>query len=294
MEELSQIVFKVILFGLLAGSIYSLFAVGLTLIMGVGRILNISHGDLGILGAYIAYWFFVIFGLDPLLSLIIIIPLLAIIGMSVQRFLISPAITNPKFRIVASVMITYGLALFISNGETIVWTPGYKFLELPYSYSGFEILSTTINIPRLIVLITSAVVSISLIILLRTKLGKTIQASAQDQMLAELVGINCNRVAMITFGISTAVAGIGGVLYILNHPLYPAVGLHLSLKALTVMVLGGIGNVMGALVAGLILGLAESYTSFFIGDLYRELVTYMLLVAVLLIRPSGIFKGLEI
>ncbi len=98
MEELSQIVFKVILFGLLAGSIYSLFAVGLTLIMGVGRILNISHGDLGILGAYIAYWFFVIFGLDPLLSLIIIIPLLAIIGMSVQRFLISPAITNPKFR----------------------------------------------------------------------------------------------------------------------------------------------------------------------------------------------------
>jgi len=293
MENPVPVVVQIVIFGLLSGSIYSLFALGLTLVMGAARILNLSHGDLGILGAYFAYWLFATFSVDPIVSLVVVVPVIAMVGMGVQRYLINPAISDPRFRIIASVMITYGLALLISNGETIIWTPGYKFVNLSYSYRGFEILGTMVNFPRLLVLVTSAAVAICLMVFLRTRVGKAIQASAQDQMLAELVGINCNRIAVITFSVSASLACIGGVLYILNNPLYPAVGLGLSVKGLTVMVLGGIGNVPGALIGGLLLGLAESSTSFFLGDIYREVVTYAVLVTILLMRPGGIFGSFE-
>jgi len=293
MEEYVRVAFQVIVFGLLAGSIYGLFGLGLTLIMGVGKILNVGYGDLGILGAYVAFFIFVSYYIDPLLCLIVVIPFLALLGMGIQKFLINPAVKDPRYRTTASVMITYGLALTISNGITIAWSPSYRFLDLPYAYRSFEVLGTTINFPRLLVLIVTVVVAAGLIGLLKTRMGKSIQAASQDQMLSSLVGINHKRITALTFGISSSLAGIGGVLYMLNNPLYPAVGLHLTIKGLTVMVLGGIGNVFGALIAGLILGLAESMTSFFLGDIYRGLVAYSFLVVVLLLRPSGIFRSME-
>ncbi len=292
-SSFAEAAFQVVVFGLLAGSIYSLLGLGLTLIMGVGKILNISHGDLGILGAYAAYAAFVGWGVDPLLMLVVVIPLLGLLGGGIQRFVISPAITDPKFRTTASVMITYGLALVIANGLTVTASPSYRFLSLSYAYSGVEVLGTTINVPRLLVLVTAFVVMALLVALLRTRLGKAILASAQDQTLAMLVGVNNRRVAALTFAISSGLAAVAGVLYILNNPLYPAVGLGLTIKGLTVMVLGGIGNVPGAMVAGLILGLAESFTSFYIGDLYRDVIAYLVLIVVLLVRPSGIFRSLE-
>lgn len=293
MEHFLHVAFKIIVFGLLAGSIYSLFGLGLTIIMGVGKVLNVCHGDLGILGAYVAFVAFVCFQLDPLLSLVLLMPFLALIGAGIQKFLINPAVSDPKHQTTVSVMITYGLALAISNGITIIASPSYRFLDLSYSYSGLEIMGTTINFPRLLVLIVTAVVAVCLFGLMKTKLGKSIQAASQDQMLACLIGINNRKITAITFAISSALAAVGGVLYILNNPLYPAVGLNLTVKGLTVMVLGGIGNVFGALAAGLILGLAESLTSFFIGDIYRNIVVYFVLIAVLLLRPSGIFRSLE-
>jgi branched-chain amino acid transport system permease protein len=293
-EAFAKIAFQIIVFGFLAGSVYSLFGLGLTLIMGVGKLLNISHGDLGIFGAYAAYVLFAGFAVDPMLSLIVVVPFIALVGMSVLKYVISPAIKDPKLRIMGSAMITYGLALFISNGELLVGPTKHLYVELPYSYSGFEILGTMINIPRLIVLISAAILAFVLIGLLRTRLGKAIRGSAQDPMLAELVGINCSRITITTFMISVSLASIAGVLYILNHPLFPTAGLSLTIKGLTVMVLGGIGNVFGALVGGLILGLAESSTSFFLGDMYREMIVYLVLITGLLIRPSGIFGSVDV
>lgn len=288
-----EIAFQIIAFGLLAGSIYSLLGLGLTLIMGVGKILNVSHGDLGILGAYLAFWIFIGYKIDPILSLIIVLPVLIVIGMAIQQFLINPAVTDPESRITASVMITYGLALFISSGETIVWSPSYRFVNLSYAYASFNILGTTINLPRLIVFLVTIVVAAGLIALLKTRIGRAIKASAQNQMLAGLIGINSNRMSVISFGISTALAGIAGVLYMLNNPLYPGIGLDLTIKGLTVMVLGGIGNISGAFLSGLLLGIAESCTSFFVGDIFRGVVVYVFLIAVLLISPSGIFGSME-
>jgi len=294
MESFVSVAFQIMVFGLLAGSIYSLFGIGLTLIMGVGKILNIGHGDLGMIGAYVAFILFAVFSLDPMIGLVIAVPVVALIAMGVLRFIITPAIRDPKFRIMGSAMTTYGLALFISNGELIVGPTKHLYVELPYSYSGFEVLGTMINIPRLIVLITAGLMGTGLIALLRTKLGKAIRGSAQDPILAEFVGIDSNRITIITFMISISIASIAGVLYILNHPLFPTAGLTLTIKGLTVMVLGGIGNVFGALVAGLILGVAESATSFFLGDMYREMIVYLVLVGGLLIRPSGIFGSVEV
>lgn len=293
MDVYVRVAFQVIIFGLLSGSIYSLFGLGLTLVMGVGKTINIAYGDLGILGAYLTFFIFVFFYIDPLICLIVIIPFLAILGMGIQKFFINPAVKDPRNRTTVSVMITYGLALTISNGITIICSTNYRFLNLPYAYKGFDVLGTTINFPRLLVLIVTIVIAIVLICFLKTKIGKSIQAASQDQILANLVGINHRRITTLTFGISSSLAGIGGTLYILNNPLYPAVGLNLTVKGLTVMVLGGIGNAFGALMAGLLLGLAESVTSFFIGDIYREFVSYSFLIAVLLLRPSGIFRSME-
>ncbi len=293
MEHFLALAFQLVVFGLLAGSVYSLLGLGLTLIMGVGKILNVSHGDLGILGAYLAFVTFVYLRVDPLLSLVLVMPVLALLGISIQKYLIEPAVKDPKYQITVSVMITYGISLAISNGLTIIASPDYKFLALSYAYKSVAIMGTTINLPRLLVLIVTAIVALCLFGLMKTKLGKSVQAASQDQMLASLIGINTRNITEIAFGLSTALAAIAGVLYLLNNPLYPSIGLDLTVEGLTVMVMGGIGNIFGALAAGLIIGLIESITSFFIGDIYRSLVVYCVLIVVLLLRPSGIFRSLE-
>ena len=288
-----QSVVQIIIYGLLAGSIYSLFGLGLTLVMGVGKILNISHGDLGILGAYVVFLIWAGTRLDPLILMVLAMPVIGAVGIFIQQFIVNPGVRDPKFRITGSVMITYGLALIISNAITIVASPSYRFIELPYSYVGFNVLGTTINLPRLIVLVVTLVAAGGLLLLLRTRLGRSILATSQDPTLSGLVGINSARISTITFGISSALAAVGGALYLLSNPLYPAVGLSLTVKGLTVMVLGGIGNVPGALAAGLVLGLAESFTSYAIGDVYRDVVAYTLLILVLLLRPTGLFRSVE-
>ena len=285
--------FQILVYGLLAGSIYSLFGLGLTLIMGVGKILNIAHGDLGILGAYVVFTLWITTRVDPLVLMIVAMPILGFFGVFLQRYVVNAGIKDPRFRATGSVMITYGLALMISNAVTIAASPTYRFVQLSYQNVGFTILGTTVNLPRLIVLGATLCVAGGLLVLLRTRLGKSIRATSQDQILAGLVGINSRRVVAITFGISTALATAGGVLYMLTNPLYPAVGLVLTIKALTVMVMGGIGNVTGALVAGLMLGLAESLTSFFVGDIYVDIVGFVLLLVILLIRPNGLFRTVE-
>jgi branched-chain amino acid transport system permease protein len=278
--------------GVLEGAVYGLLALGLTLVFGVMRIMNISHGDFGIFGAYISYWFLVKFGVDPFTSLTIIVPLLFLLGLLVQRVLISPAISDPSLQVQASVMITWGLALLISNGEIILWSPDYRSIIVPYSYVSFYLSGIVINLPRVLVLLSAVLITGFYVLFLRTKVGKAISACTQDREAAVLMGVNFNKLAGITFGISTATAAISGMLFALTHTLYPALGFQLNLKALTVMVFGGIGSMSGALIGGLVLGMAESIVSFFIGATYKDLVSFLLLVAILLTKPTGI-RGKE-
>lgn len=284
-----DVILELTVLGLLEGSMYSLMAVGLTLIFGVMRVLNVSHGDLGILGAYMCYWLLALYGVDPFISLALMIPLLFLIGFCTQKFIINPAISDPRFQVTASVMICYGLALFVSNQEIIIWGPDYRAFTVPYSYLSFSILGLTINVPRIAVLLITVAISALYVLLLRTKLGKAIRACVQDREAAMLMGINFNSLAGVTFGMSVATAGVAGMLYALIHSLYPALGFHLTIRALTVMVFGGIGSVGGALAGGILLGIGECTVSYFIGSVYKDLVGFFILVAVLLLKPTGLF-----
>jgi len=291
--DVAGITLALVMLGLLEGVIYGLFALGLTLIFGVAKILNLAHGDLGILGAYAAFWFLVLYGTDPLLSLLLVLPLLSLMGIAIQKFAINVAIRDPRFQITASVMITYGLALFISSLETIVWGPDYRSIGLSYSYVGFSFYGMTFSLPRLITLLVTIATAVFFLVFLRTKLGKAIRACAQDREAAQLLGINFERLATVSFCMSVAASGLAGVLYVMSHTLYPAVGLQLTIKGLTVMVLGGIGSVEGAFVGGILLGIIEAVASFAIGNAYRELMSFLILVLVLLIRPRGLFGKLQ-
>jgi branched-chain amino acid transport system permease protein len=288
MYDIISIIFSLILQGLLEGVIYSLFAIGLTLIFGIMKILNLSHGDIGILGAYISYWLCVLYGFDPIISLALVFPLICIFGFCLQKYLITPAIKDPRLQTTASVMITYGIALLISNLEIVTFGSDYRSLTLPYSFLGFTIGSVQLNFTRLIVLLFTAGIAGILSILLKMRIGKAMRACAQDRDAAMLLGVNFNKIATITFALTSGIAAIAGTLYILTHTLYPAVGLDLTIKGLTVMVFGGLGSVPGAFLGGLILGISESVVSFFIGDIYRELVSFFVLIIVLLIKPTGI------
>jgi len=285
-----EIIAEVIVRALVEGAAYSLLAVGLTLIFGAMRVLNIAHGDLAVLGAYICYWLLVIFHIDVFIGLLFVVPLMFLIGWGVQKFIINPAVSIPQFQVQASYIITYGLALFISNQELIAWTADYRSLTVAYSYLSISVLGVTINAPRLAVLSVTVIVSALYMLFLRTRLGRAIRACTQDREAALLMGINFNKLAGFTFGISAATAAVGGMLFALTYTLYPAVGLQLTIKAVTVMIFGGIGSVGGALAAGLLLGITEALVTFVVGATYKDLVAFMLLVIILLIRPTGIVR----
>ena len=289
MVDIVGAILSLTVLGLLEGGIYALVALGLTLIFGVAKILNLAHGDLAILGAYAAFWLFVSYKIDPLFSLLLVLPLLCIIGVAVQRFAINVAIRDARFQVTASIMVTYGLAMLISNSETLAWGSDYRSITLPYSYSGFSFYGIVFNLPRIIVLAASAVTMVFFVLFLRTKTGKAIRACAQDREAASLLGIDFDKLATVIFGISVAASGLAGVLYLLNHTLFPAAGLQLTIKGLTVMVLGGIGSIEGAFVGGLLLAIVESVASYTIGNAYRDLMSFVILILVLFVRPRGLF-----
>jgi len=282
-------ILSLIVLGLLEGGIYALVALGLTLIFGVAKILNIAHGDLAILGAYAAFWLFASYKIDPLLSLILVLPLLFLIGVVIQKFVVNVAIREARFQTTASIMVTYGLALFISNSETLAWGSDYRSITLSYSYSGFSFYGIVFNLPRIVVFAATAATMVFFVFFLRTKTGKAVRACAQDREAASLLGIDFNKLAVVVFGISVAASGLAGVLYLLNHTLFPAEGLQLTVEGLTVMVLGGIGSVEGAFVGGLLLAIVESVAAYALGNQYRDLMSFLVLILILFVRPQGLF-----
>jgi branched-chain amino acid transport system permease protein len=284
-----QLIIEVILNGLLEGATYSLLAIGMTLIFGVMRVLNIAHGDLAVLMTYVTYWLMVLFHVDPFVSLVLVVPLAFVLGWGIQKFMINPAISVPQFQIQASYIITYGIALFISNSELINWGADYRSLATSYLATSVRFESIVLSLPRVVAFIAAVVVCIVFTLFLRTRLGLAMRASIQDRERVLLMGVNFNRLAGITFGLAASIAAVSGVLYGLPRLVFPALGLQLTMKSVTVMILGGIGSFEGAFVAGLALGVCESIVSYAIGSTYKELVSFLLLVIILLVRPTGIF-----
>ena len=245
--------------GLLQGAVYAVIALGLALIYGIMRILNIAHGDLMVFGSYIVFWLFTLFGLNPLISIFLSTAILFLIGFYGLRFVLNPSIEHPETQLTSTVLITYGIALLISNAETIGWTGDYRSLENFFSLGSVYVGQFGIPIAKILVLGIAFASSFAIYyVLYRTDTGLGIRACTQDRDAASLSGVSFKKMAYLTFGISTALAGIAGSLFILENVVYPAIGLTLTIKGLTVIVFGGLGSFRGALIGGLALGVIEA------------------------------------
>lgn len=282
-----EIFFQTLVNGLLTGSIYALVAVGLTLIYGVLRITNFAHGEFLMLGIYIAFFAYTIFGIDPYLSIPIAAIMVFVFGAFIQRFLVERVLeAHPMNQIILLVGIStllVGLVQFFLGAEP-------KSIHVPYETEVLSLVGLRFSIPRTIAFFSSLVISMGLFLFLQfTKTGKAIRAVSQSRAAALLMGIDVKHIFMITFGIGAAITAIGGVLLAPNTRMVPAIGSNYSVIAFVIVVLGTMGNFIGALVGGLIIGVVESYAGFFLGGDVKIVASMMIFILILLFKPAGLF-----
>ena len=273
--------------GLLAGGLYAMVALGMALIFGVMRVINVAHGTLIMLGAYTTFWVFHLYGINPFLSLFISFPLIFLVGVLLQRFFIYRVVNAPEL---SSLLLTFGLSIFISNMAMMAWTADYRSVE--FLTGSFLIGPVALSKPRLVAfLFALAITWLAFLFLNRSKIGKAIRATSQQRDLAQVCGINVRRIDLISFGLAAGLAGAGGSLIAVMFSIFPEMGQIYVFKSFLVIVLGGAGNYPGAFFGGLILGLAEGLASMLLSAQLSEVFAYVLLVIILLVRPTGLLRG---
>ena len=284
-----------LVFGILLGALYGLAAVGIAMVFGVTKFLNVAHGELLMLGGYACFWLFNLFDLDPFLSLPLTIFFLLVIGTVLYKLFFVRMVKLPQEEKIKNTMLVgFGLSLILQNVALMLWTADDRGITTSYSSAAFSLLGVRFPYVRLAGLLISLVCLFSLqLFLRRTYTGKAIRATVENWEAASLMGIDIHKVYLLSFLLGTALAGAAGVLVSVTFSVDPSMGMHWTLKALIVMVLGGVGNFMGTFVAGILLGVTESTTAFFMGGNYREVVGLVLFLLVLVFRPQGLFGQKE-
>jgi branched-chain amino acid transport system permease protein len=273
--------------GLLAGGVYALPAAGLTLVWGVMKIVNIAHGVLALLAAYLALTLFQAIGVDPLISLALLVPLFFGIGVAIQRGLVEPVSGQAEIR---TLLVLFAFTIVIENVITRVWSADFRTLNPSYAARSLVIGDVNLSLSRGAAFVLALVTVFGLhAILQRTYFGKAIRATAQNPAAAMLAGIDTGRITLLAFGLGSALAAVAGVALALIYTIQPTAHVLWVVKAFLVAVLGGVANVRGALVAGLLLGLAESYLGTFISFRWVDFSVFVLLLVVLLFRPQGLY-----
>jgi len=276
-----------IVMGLMLGGLYAVIALGLSLVFGVIKEINIAHGDLVILGSYFGYVAMTVFGIDPILSLIIGMPILFGIGFVIQKYLFNRAF---KISMDATLIIAFGLSLILQNTYQLIWTPMARGLTTSYALESFS--AGPVHVPLVYLLDFLAAIAVMLFLhlfLKRTYLGRAIRAAAQNRKTAHLMGINTDRVYAYTFAISMALAAVAGVFLGLTFSFTPISGMSFLIIALGVVVLGGMGSIVGTFVGGITFGLAQTLGGYFFGVAAQMLVAYVMVLVVLAVIPRGIF-----
>jgi branched-chain amino acid transport system permease protein len=276
-----------VLMGLLLGGLYALIALGLSLVFGVMKMINVAHGDLILFGTYFAYAAMTLLGIDPILSLIVGVPLLSVIGFGIQRYLMSRAFGRSME---APLLIAFGISLMLQNLQQILWTPMSKGLTTSYALDSFELGGIHVPLAYLLDFAAAVVVMVFLSQFLgRTYLGKAIIGAAQDKTAAQLMGINTGRVYAVAFAVSMATAAFAGVFLGLTFPFTPQSGISFLIIAFGVVIVGGLGSMVGTFLGGIVLGVAQTLGGFFFGPTSQMLVVYFLVLLVLAVRPQGLF-----
>jgi branched-chain amino acid transport system permease protein len=285
-------VIQTIAYGIVVGALYGLIGLGLGLIMGIMKFLNIAHGTLIMLGGYVSFWLFTLRGIDPYLTIPLVIVAMFLIGLLLYKLTLSPLLKLPHIgmRISNSLLITFGVIYVLDNAMTLVWKADVRTIIASYRGEALNLFGTRVPYTGLAGLGIAVLAAVTLyFILSRTYFGKHVRAATQDVEAASLCGVNVQRTYLISCGIATALAGIAGVVVVSSYSVTPTGGLSWLLIGIVVMVLAGEGNINAILPAGIILGLVESASVFVVPIQYRQAIALLIFIIVLMFRPQGLF-----
>lgn len=289
----SSTIILTLIWGLAIGSIYVLLATGLNLIFGVMKLVNFAHGELLVFGAYIGFSISTALGIDAYTSILFAMGLVALIGVVVERLVFRRVLGDEKLK---EIFVSLGLILIFDNAAMLIWGEKSRRIISPFSNSSLKLPGLSISIPYdlLVAMLLVVFILISLMFLIkRTKIGLAMRATSQNRETSMLMGINVEQVYVITFALGAALAGAAGVLYGMSFNFDPYIGSFPTIKAFAIIILGGLGSIPGAIVGGLLYGLAEQITGTYIGGNWSDAIAFAVLIIVLVFRPKGLFGERE-
>lgn len=282
----SEIIIQTFASGLLIGLIYALIAIGLTLIFGVMNIVNFSHGEFLMLGMYSSFWLYAIYHLDPIYTLPLTAILLFGVGALVYRVIIKKIIDAPML---SQIFTTFGLMILFRGLAQFLWKPDFRTVGNSVVSGTVSLYGIQIGLPQLVAGVGAILVTLGIYLFLtKTRTGAALEATAADKEAARLMGIDSQRMFALAWGLGAACAGIAGGLLSTFFPIFPEIGANFILTAFVVVNLGGFGSVVGALFAGILVGVIEVMGGFFLGPQYKLGLVLCLFLAVLMFRPQGL------
>ncbi|AZH17392.1 branched-chain amino acid ABC transporter permease [Brucella melitensis] len=277
---------QIVINGILLGGLYAIMAQGLALVWGVLNIVNLAHGTMIMLGGYVTWLVFANFGIDPFIGVFAAAAVMFCFGYALQRCVLNLVARGPMFN---ALLITFGIEIIFTDVAQHVFSADFRAIIPSYSAVNFNVYGITIPLMNLLAFIAAVVVSgFMFFFMMTTKLGRAIRATAQNLTAARLYGVEPRHLYAVTFGIGVAIAGVAGGLYATVNQLNPYIGVPLTAKSFAITIIGGLDNPLGVILGGLILGVIESLTVLYLGDTYRNVVSFSILVLVLIIRPGGL------
>lgn len=292
-----EVLLQTLISGLLLGGLYALIGLGMTIIMGVMKIINLAHGELMMVGMYVAYLLFAWAHIDPYLSILVAVPLLFILGVALQKYLINPVLKVDAILPENQVILTVGIGMVLANLATIIFKSDYRTTPVDYATKAWYLtdlwkdspIELSLSFPWTVSFLFAVGITAALwFFLSRTDMGKSIRATAQDKDAALLMGVNVERMRVFTFGLGSALVGAAGCLFLPIYYLYPDVGGQFTLTGFVITILGGLGSTVGAILGGLILGIFESLTATYLGMGWAPVGRFVVFVLVLIFVPGGV------
>jgi branched-chain amino acid transport system permease protein len=278
---------QALLWGVASGCIYILLATGLNIIFGVMKLVNFAHGQLLMIGAYIAFTVAILSGLNAYIAILVAMSVVALIGIGLERFTFRKVLGTDKLN---EIFVSLGLIYVFENAATLLW--GNTTRQIPSPLQGLQVSigQIIISYDRLSSILIVVVILVALFLLLRkTKIGLAMRATSQKSSASMLMGVNIEKVYVFTFALGAALAGAAGALYGILFNFNPTIGALPTIKAFAIIIIGGLGSIPGAVIGGLLYGIAENTAVYFLGGVWQDAVAFALLIIVLVIRPTGIF-----
>ena len=281
-----QLLWQILVNGVLLGGLYALMALGLALVWGVLRIVNLAHGAFIMLGAYVCYYLFSGLGLDPFAALPVAMLVMFAFGYLVQRSVLNLVVRAPMFD---TLLITFGIDVLLTYFAQLAFTADFRTINPAYAGNNFELFGATVPVVRLAAFGVALLLTIGLwLLLMRTRVGRAIRATAQNLVAARLYGVEPRNLYAVTFGLGTSLAGAAGSLYGVVSQVSPYIGTSLTGKSFAIAIIGGLDNPLYVIVGGLVLGIVEALTALYIGPTYTDVASFGILVLVLIVRPKGL------